>query len=242
MPGHSAHLALCLPGLGSSHTAIRYFVFRKNVKMQERGERSSYCCRPPRSTASRALWVGRGAVACWTAGSLPPCVPGWLGSGSSYSSPLARPPQAEFAMFSGTHVERDFVEAPSQMLENWVWEAEPLLRMSQHYRTGSSIPQELLDKLIKSRQANTGAMGRKEPPRHQTPSAPLPSPLPPGEVAWTHTQRPISPPPPPPRSLQPAPDRPGQGRPGLAHTDSRRPGQGVRPPVPGDPRGPRHAR
>nr|XP_023397021.1 mitochondrial intermediate peptidase-like [Loxodonta africana] len=65
--------------------------------------------------------------------------------------------QAEFAMFSGTHVERDFVEAPSQMLENWVWEREPLLRMSRHYRTGDAAPLELLDRLIQSRQANTGA-------------------------------------------------------------------------------------
>lgn len=46
----------------------------------------------------------------------------------------------------------DFVEAPSQMLENWVWKKEVLDLMSEHYQTKEKLPEKLLESLLQAKQ------------------------------------------------------------------------------------------
>lgn len=57
---------------------------------------------------------------------------------------------------SGTSVARDFVELPSQIMENWALEPEVLKVYAKHYKTGEVIPQELVDKLKKAGLFNKG--------------------------------------------------------------------------------------
>jgi len=64
--------------------------------------------------------------------------------------------KTKFSRFHGTSVARDFVEAPSQMLENWCWEPRVLETMSSHYETGKPLPEGLISKLVQSRYVNVG--------------------------------------------------------------------------------------
>jgi oligopeptidase A len=54
----------------------------------------------------------------------------------------------------------DFVEAPSQIMENWIWQPEVLAGMTKHYRTGEPLPAAMIDKLLATRrfQVATKAM------------------------------------------------------------------------------------
>ena len=64
---------------------------------------------------------------------------------------------ARYGSFSGTSVARDFVEAPSQMLENWVYEKDVLDRMSGHYKDPSKkLPAETVEKLRAARSFDAG--------------------------------------------------------------------------------------
>ncbi|MBT2556536.1 M3 family metallopeptidase [Hymenobacter sp. ISL-91] len=57
---------------------------------------------------------------------------------------------------SGTSVVRDYVEFPSQVLENWLPTPEVLNRFALHYQTGKPIPQELVDRVNKASTFNEG--------------------------------------------------------------------------------------
>jgi len=59
--------------------------------------------------------------------------------------------ESELVSFAGTSVARDFVEAPSQMLEEWGWSRETLDAFAKHHQTNALIPEPLFDAMQRSR-------------------------------------------------------------------------------------------
>jgi len=64
--------------------------------------------------------------------------------------------KTKLSSHSGTSVSRDFVEAPSQFLENWTWDYDALKLFAKHYKTGEVLPQELFDKMVAAKNVGSG--------------------------------------------------------------------------------------
>lgn len=60
----------------------------------------------------------------------------------------------DLGKFAGFDTEWDFVEAPSQIMENWTWNADVLRRFAKHHETGAPIPHELVEGLVALRDHN----------------------------------------------------------------------------------------
>ena len=66
--------------------------------------------------------------------------------------------QCTYKSVSGTSVARDFVELPSQIMENWAFQPEVLATYARHYESGEVIPEELVAKIAAAENFNQGFM------------------------------------------------------------------------------------
>lgn len=70
--------------------------------------------------------------------------------------------ETKYGSFSGTATALDFVELPSQMFENWVWDPAVLKTFARHYKTGEPLPDDLLAALIKARNMDSGIKAERQ--------------------------------------------------------------------------------
>ena len=70
--------------------------------------------------------------------------------------------RTQIAYFAGTAVKRDFVEMPSQMLEEWMTDRDILKLISSHYQTGQSLPDEIIDNILAAKHIATGSFTQRQ--------------------------------------------------------------------------------
>ncbi|ROT43055.1 peptidase family M3 [Sodiomyces alkalinus F11] len=70
--------------------------------------------------------------------------------------------RTKYCRFHGTSTVRDFVEAPSQMLENWCWTPSVLKSLSNHYESGEKIPDDLIEKLLSTKHVNSALFNLRQ--------------------------------------------------------------------------------
>ena len=70
--------------------------------------------------------------------------------------------EGTYASITGTNVARDFVELPSQIMENWAFKKEFLSTFAKHYQTGEAIPEELINKILAAKNYLSGYVNTRQ--------------------------------------------------------------------------------
>lgn len=63
---------------------------------------------------------------------------------------------------AGTRVKTDFVEMPSQMLEEWLWDNDILKKVSSHYKTGDPLPDEMIESILALKRYDSGGFVNRQ--------------------------------------------------------------------------------